>query len=60
MEEILGEIGTLRIFDLFTYFDDKYIKPILLHNYKHQDPQLMQVRLGSSFYSEPWYIGRSF
>jgi hypothetical protein len=44
MEEILGEIGTLRIWDLLTYFDDKYIKPVVLHNYSHQDPQLMHVR----------------
>jgi hypothetical protein len=29
MEEILGEIGTMRVFDLFTHFDDKYIRPLV-------------------------------
>ena len=43
MEEVLGEIGTLRVFDLFAYFDDKYIRPLVIRNYKKQEPQLMQV-----------------
>jgi hypothetical protein len=29
MEEILGEIGTLRIFDLFTHLDEKYMRPLV-------------------------------
>jgi hypothetical protein len=39
MEEIPGEIGTLRIWDLLTYFDDKYIKPSYSNNYIHMYSQ---------------------
>ena len=43
MEEILGEIGPLRIKDVFKHFDDKYIKPVVVYNYESQETHLMRV-----------------
>ena len=43
MEGILGELGNLRIRDMYKRLDDKYIKPCLLRENHFKDPKIIET-----------------
>lgn len=43
MEGILGELGNLRIRDMYKRLDDKYIKPCLLRENQFKDPKIIET-----------------
>lgn len=43
MEGILGELGNLRIRDIYKRLDDKYIKPCLLREIRSKDPKIIET-----------------
>ena len=43
MEGVLGELGNLRMRDLYKYFDTKYIKPCLLRENQYKDPKIIET-----------------
>lgn len=43
MEGILGELGNLRLRDMYKRLDDKYIKPCLLRENHFKDPKIIET-----------------